>query len=251
MRIIKKNLLYADKIASTSNCMAKQVKKLLDSDSIDIGITPFGVDIEKFSRKSGYKTKENIYIGNIKTLAPKYGISDLIKAVSILRSDLEREDLKDIADKIKLFIYGDGNQKEELINLVQQYNLQKVVEFKGKIPNRDVPKALEELDIFCVTSIQESFGVSVVEAMAMELPVVATDVDGFKEVVDNGVTGIVVERKNSLEIAKALKKLILNENMRLEMGKRGRERVLELYDWERNVDVMEKLYNDSCILEKR
>ena len=56
----------------------------------------------------------------------------------------------------------------------------------GKIPNEKVPEALNKLDIFCVTSIlnSESFGVAVVEAMACEVPVVATDVDGFREVVD-------------------------------------------------------------------
>ena len=251
MRIIKDNLLYADEIASTSNCMAKQVKKLLNLDSVNITVTPFGVDTKKFLRKNEKRKRDNICIGNIKTLTPKYGISDLIKSIRILKDKLKDDNLGDISNTIKLIIYGDGEQKEELVEMVKKYDLNDTVEFKDKIPNSEVPNALENFDIFCATSISESFGVSAVEAMAMELPVVATDVDGFKEVVDDGVTGIIVKRQKPVEIATALKKLVLDEGMRLDMGKKGRKRVLRLYDWEKNVDIMEKLYNNVYISRKR
>ncbi len=244
MNLIKKNLLYADKIASTSNCMADQVRKLLNSNSVDITVTPFGVDIEKFSRKNESQNKEKICIGNIKTLAPKYGITDLIKAVRILKDNLVKKGLREISDNIVVQIYGDGIQREEILDLIKQLQLEDTAELKGRIPNYEVPAALEKMDIFCLTSIldSESFGVSAVEAMALELPVVATDVDGFKEVVENDVTGIIVQRKNPAAIAKALEKLVLNKETRLEMGKNGRNRVIELYDWNRNVDTMLELY---------
>ncbi|HHY80546.1 MAG TPA: glycosyltransferase family 4 protein [Thermoanaerobacter sp.] len=242
MNLIKKNLLYADKIASTSNCMADQVRKLLNSNSVDITVTPFGVDIEKFSRKNESQNKEKICIGNIKTLAPKYGITDLIKAVRILKDNLVKKGLREISDNIVVQIYGDGMQREEILDLIKQLQLEDTVELKGRIPNHEVPAALEKMDIFCLTSVFESFGVSAVEAMALELPVVATDVDGFKEVVENDVTGIIVQRKNPAAIAKALEKLVLNKETRLEMGKNGRNRVIELYDWNRNVDTMLELY---------
>lgn len=249
MRIIKKNLLYADKIASTSYCMANQVRRLLGSDYIDIEVTPFGVDIEKFSRKiSVKKNGEKICIGNIKTLAPKYGIIDLIKAIKILKERLEKNGLTDISNRIIAHIYGDGKQREEIIELIKQLQLKDTVELKGRIPNPEVPMALEKMDIFCVTSVldSESFGVAAVEAMAMELPVVATDVDGFKEVVADGNTGIIVERKNPVAIAEALEKLVLNEELRIKMGRNGRKRVVELYDWNKNVDTMLELYK-KCL----
>jgi len=248
MKIIKKNLLYADIVASTSYCMANQVRKLLDSDHIDIKVTPFGVDLEKFSRKGNTKKGEKICIGNIKALAPKYGITDLIKAIKILKERLENSGLTDISDKIITHIYGDGEQKEEIIELIKQLQLKDTIELKGRIPNSEVPMALGKIDIFCVTSIldSESFGVAAVEAMAMELPVVATDVDGFKEVVDDGNTGIIVERKNPAAIAEALEKLVLNEELRIRMGRNARQRVIELYDWNKNVDAMLQVY-DKCL----
>lgn len=243
MKIIIKNLLYADQITSTSHCMARQVRKLLGSKAVSIEIIPFGVDLKKLSRKSREEKREKICIGNIKALESIYGIDDLIKAIKILKMNLEHKGLKEISNSIVVQIYGDGSQKAKIEDLIKQLQLTDVVKLKGKIPNSEVPAALEEMDIFCVTSISESFGVSVVEAMAMELPVVATDVDGFKEVVEDGVTGIIVERSDPKAIAEALENLLLDKNLRIKMGKSGRKRVLELYNWKENVNMMLEIYN--------
>jgi len=243
MGIVKRNLLYADQIASTSICMAKQVKKLLGSNDIDIAITPFGVDTEKFSRKTKRKKTGKICIGNVKTLAPKYGITDLVKAIKILKETLEKKGLSEISNNIVVKIYGDGIQKAEIANLIRQLQLSDTVELKGKIPNTKVPLALEDMDIFCLTSVCESFGVAAVEAMSMEIPVVATNVDGFKEVIEDGISGIIVERKNPASVAQALERLVLDEELRERMGKNGRKRVEELYDWNKNVAAMLQVYN--------
>lgn len=243
MKLVKQNLIYADKITSTSYCMAEQVSRLIGKElSESIAITPFGVDLNKFSPKNKFRENDNIYIGNIKTLTPKYGINDLIMAVRLLIDKLVEDNFKDIAHQIRLIIYGDGDQKQELMNLTKKNHLEDVVEFKGKIPNSEVPYALEQLEIFCCTSIEESFGVAVVEAMAMELPVVATNAEGFKEVVDNGKTGIIVSKRKPDEIAEALKMLVLDKELRRSMGINGRKRVAQYYDWNLNVEEMIKIY---------
>jgi len=244
MNIIKKNLLYATKIAATSYCMANQVNRLLDPIKVDIGVTPFGVDTEIFSPREKYKSKEKIYIGIIKALEPNYRITDLIKAVNIVKGNLEKNGLADISNSIGVSIYGDGIQKDEIVSLIDQLKLNDTVELKGTIPNSEIPMALEKMNIFCVASDSESFGVAAVEAMAMELPVVATDADGFKEVVEDGVTGIIVERKNEQALANALTKLVLDPVLCELMGKAGRKRVLKMYDWKDNVGVMEGLYKE-------
>ena len=141
-------------------------------------------------------------------------------------------------------IDGDGPQKEELEKLIQELSLENVVYLKGQIPNKDVPQVLSQFDVFCATSFKESFGVAVVEAMAMSLPVVVTDTDGFKEVVADGENGYIVPIGNEKAIALKLQELIIDRKKRECMGKAGRKRVEELYDWEKNVDTMEKLYEE-------
>lgn len=251
MKILLKNLLYANEIASTSLCMADQVKKLLFEvkESKKINITYFGVDVNKFKRKRTKKDSNSIIIGNIKTLDEKYGIEDLITAIKILKDDLINSGNAKLAELIKVVIYGDGYQKEELISLTNKLELDNFIEFKGRIANKQVPSALEDIDIFCVTSRlnSESFGVAVIEAMAMELPVVATNVDGFKEVIIDKKTGIIVKKKDCIEIADALKQLIINSKLRNAMGNEGRKRVMELYNWEENVKRMESIYSTLII----
>lgn len=243
MKLIKMNLEYADKIASTSYCMADQVRKLLNDETIDIAITPFGVDLNRFCRIEEYRKDDFIYIGITKALSPKYGITELINAIKILKSNLDKQKLGDLSSKIRLLIYGDGEQKEEIVRLIRYLNLHETVELKGKLPNVEIPKVLQKLDIFCATSIaDESFGVAVVEAMAMELPVVVTDVPGFKELVDNDITGIIVERGKPEAIAKALEQLILNKGLIKKYGINARNKVTEYYDWNKNVNHMIKIY---------
>lgn len=243
MKTVKKNLLYAQKIASTSYCMLGQVKKLVDRNA---SVTPFGVDIQTFNKSNYEKTDKRIVIGNIKTLRQKYGISDLIKSIDILGKKMCDEGLANIWDRVIVYIYGDGEEKNQLINLRDSLKLQDKIEFRGLISHSEVPNVLKEFDIFCATSIldSESFGVSVVEAMSMELPVVVTDVDGFREVVEHEKNGIIVKRKDIVQIAMALKKLILDENLRIEFGQRGRKRVEAFYNWEKNVILMESLYEE-------
>jgi glycosyltransferase involved in cell wall biosynthesis len=91
-------------------------------------------------------------------------------------------------------------------------------------------------------SNSESFGVSALEAMACECPVVASDADGFTEVIEDGVSGIIVPRRNTEAAAAALQKFIDNPQMKEKMGKAARERVCKLYEWDTNVKQMVEIY---------
>jgi len=244
MKIVIDNLKFADRIASTSKIMAEQVKSLLNEKGKFVAITPFGIDLSMFSRTENI-LKDEIIIGNIKSLKEVYGLDYLINSIKILKNNLEKKEASDLSDRIRLYIYGDGPEKEKLTNLINQLDLNNTVLLKGKIPNNKVPKALELIDIFCATSIQESFGVSLLEAMAMELPIVATNVPGFLEIVDNYSTGVIVESRNAESIAKALEMLVIDKDLRISMGKQGRNKVEKFYDWKENVNLMISLYIDT------
>lgn len=252
MNIIRKNLLHAKAIGSTSYCMAEKVYKLIGHKR-PVTVTPFGIDTNKFNpERFKRKQDDTIVIGNVKSLSPKYGIEDLIKAIDILKKDLQRDkQYSDLAPKLRCKIYGSGVQEKELRELIRKLQLDSVVFLMGEVSNTLVPEAMSKMDIFCAASIldSESFGVAAVEAQAMELPVVVSDVEGFCEVVEDGVTGIIVKRKNIQEIAAGLKRLVTDKELCYRMGKNGRKRVLEKYDIEYNVIQMEEAYKKAVNME--
>ena len=247
MKIIKKNINHAKIICSTSNVMANQVRKVMNDNSMNIEVTPFGVDISKYKvKKYDKEYKDNtVKIGIVKTISEKYGIKYLIEAMKILKEKLSSLESNNNFD-FKLYIYGDGDEKSQMIELTNNLGLNKNIEFMGVVPNSEVPNILSKLDIFVLSSIldSESFGVAAVEAMAAGLPVVATDVDGFKEVVKNQETGLIVKRKSAEALAKAILELILDKDKKEIMGINGRLRVEELYNFSDNVDHMIEIYSN-------
>ena len=239
LRIIKKNLKFYTYVASTSYCMADQAKKFIDRKYF---ITPFGVDIDMFKPVQGVKGNDTCIIGTVKTLSPIYGISESIMAFHKVVQKLLSDGDNSLVDKLQYRIYGKGEQREELEKMIDKLNLSSKIKLCGYVPNNELPEVYSSFDIFVCCSLSESFGVAAVEAMACGVPVVVSDADGFKEVVKDGVTGLVVPKGNVDAIADAMLKMIFNDRERKSFGENGVKRVRELYDWNKNVDTMENIY---------
>ncbi len=233
-QMLKYTLKKADRILSTSHVMAKETCKYTNKRII---ITPFGVDVNRF-KNLHIERKNKFVVGNVKTLSPKYGIDILIKAFKIV---VQRNPCVDV----ELIIVGDGPNRIEYEELVIKLGLEKKVRFEGKVLNEKLPEYYNRfsLSVFASVLNSESFGVVAVEAMACECPVITSDADGFTEVVKDGETGLIIPKRDVEATANAIQRFIDHPELREEMGKKGRERVLELYDWEKNVDTMIKIYN--------
>ena len=237
--ILKKNLRAATLIASTSNSMAEETKKYTDK---DIFITPFGVDLNLF-KNNGFKRDNGKFIFcTVKTLAPVYGILGMVKAFLLFLNKVN--ELDSVHDKdIEYDIYGKGPQKQEIEDLITELGLQGKVFLKGYIENCSVPKVINDCDVFLLKSEAESFGVAAVEAMACSKPVIASDVSGFKEVIENGISGIIINRDNIEEYADKMLELYKDSAKRAELGENARKRVELLYDWDNNVSSMIEVYH--------
>lgn len=231
---IKKNLNYADAVCCTSHIMADQARLVLGNPNKKITVTPFGVNVKNCTPTTKKIDNKRPIIGIVKYLEPIYDLPLLINAFNLLYQQSENKPL--------LKIYGDGHLRDELISLTEKLGIKDSVYFMGPIPNIEVPNAVNEMDIFVNCSQKESFGVNMVEAMACEVPVVATDTAGAREVINQNVTGIVLPDRNPETMASIFKELLADKDRRIAMGKAGRERVLRLYDWEKNVIIMENLY---------
>jgi L-malate glycosyltransferase len=232
--IIKFNLRKADMILSTSNAMAEEIKKYT---SKKVAVTPFGIDPDIFKSypvKSLFG-KDELVIGTTKSLEPVYGNETLIRAFGQLY--LQHPELP-----LRLIIVGGGSLETSLKNLVHSLKLDKQVVFIGKVAHHLIPDYLNMMDIFAALSISESFGVSVIEASGCELPVVVTNIGGLKEVTIDQVTGLLVPVNNIEQTVIAFEKLIMDIELRIILGREGRERVKQLYNWKDNVCEMHKIY---------
>ncbi len=118
------------------------------------------------------------------------------------------------------------------------------VTFAGEVTHEDVPAMLRRLDIFAMPSTWEGFGVSALEASAMELPVVASDIHGIPDVVLDGTSGLLVPPADARALADAIARLAGDAALRRTMGAAGRAYVERDYRWQDNAALMERLYAD-------
>lgn len=223
----------ADALASTSHAMAEEVWRILGDNTKPIAITPFGVDVHRFHPVLDNTINPRPVIGIVKSLLPIYDIPLLIKAFAIVHAT---ETLKPI-----LKIYGNGPLRQELEQMVSDFRLEDSIQFLGSIPNSEVPKELNKMDVFVNCSKQESFGVNILEAMACELPVIATDCVGPCELIEDGVSGIILKDRKPETLAEKISELLQNKELRYKLGIEGRKRVLSHYNWEQNINEFEHL----------
>lgn len=139
-------------------------------------------------------------------------------------------------------LVGEGELRPALHLAVHQLGLGDRVRLLGSVPHAQVRRHLAETDIFLHLALSEGFCNAVLEAQAMAVPVVASDADGLAENVVDGQTGLVVPRRNPEAARDALLRLARDPELRRSMGRAGRERVLEHFRPEAEIDAFEELY---------
>ncbi|HEX9744594.1 MAG TPA: glycosyltransferase family 4 protein [bacterium] len=235
----KKYVLKRANVITATTEFLKEATKSYAPKGREIHVVPFGVDLDAFNPAKippHERSEDEPYrIGFLKHLRTKYGPDVLIDATLILR---------DRGYNIRVLMAGEGEDEEELRSHAKKIGVGRIVDFVGRVPHEEVPAFLGNLDLFCMPSRwhSESFGVAAIESQAMQVPVVATNVGGVPEAVEDGVGGILVEPENPEAVADAIGELLDNPEKRREMGRQGREYVSRLYDWKNNAMEMEKLY---------
>jgi len=181
-------------------------------------------------------------IGFVGRLVEEKGIKDLMLASFIVK--------KEFPDTTFLIIGPREPDKKDFFDpklFQKKYNLDKKILFLGE--TLEVPKLYSLMDIFVLPSHREGLGLVLLEASAMEKPVVATNIRGCREAVDDGKTGLLVSAKNVEELAKAIIYLLKNQQIAERMGKAGRQKVLNDFDERIIFDRIKKEY--IALLEKR
>jgi len=161
------------------------------------------------------KENKSINIVFLGLIGERKGIFDLIKVLSRL-----------IAEEcnIHLTVGGNGDIKR-LINEIEKNGLKNNVTYAGWIVGNDKDELMRNTDIFVLPSYGEGMPMTILEAMSYAIPVIATNVGGIPELIKDGETGHLIEPGNLDQLLEKMKKLIEDENMRVSMGKKGRETV--------------------------
>ncbi|SKA88204.1 Glycosyltransferase involved in cell wall bisynthesis [Clostridium sp. USBA 49] len=189
----------AEKIIAVSSPFAKLLSSYSKNSKIDV--IPNMVDTEYFYFKEKKKKEKFIFLFTA-FLTPKKGADVLIKSFAVA--------FKGNKDVI-LRIGGDGEQKQELIELVNKLGINSQVEFLGMLKREEVRKNLWEANIFVLPSYYETFGVVLIEALATGTPVISTKCGGPEDIVKEGL-GKLVESGNIEALSKELENSYYNYN---------------------------------------
>jgi len=142
---------------------------------------------------------------------------------------------------VKLMLVGTGKDRAKLKKLVNELELEKHVEFVGKVLNEEIPEYMTASDIFVLPSLSESFSITNLEAMASGLPVVVSKVGGLPEIINDGVNGFLVEPGNAKQISEKVLLLLGDHELRETISNNNKENIKK-YSWETVVDRLEKVY---------
>lgn len=237
--------MVTDKMVTVSDAVKKDILRYDRVSPSKIMVLYNGVDTERFkpgmnfsdARKQFAISKDDVVIGFVGRLVNSKGLNYLIEAVALLKNNYN----------VKLLIVGDGSLMEELTKMAKNKGLEESVIFTGL--RRDITDILSSIDIFVLPSIKEGFPNSLLEAMAMGKPVVATAVGGIPEVIGHGTNGLLVKPADVEGLQTAIKLLIDDRLMAKNIGLAARDFIEKNYSITATVRKWETLYRQ--VLERK
>jgi len=174
----------------------------------------------------------DLVVGAVGRLDPVKDLPTLLAAFRQLTTSLPNA---------RLVLLGDGPERHRVVRLIDELKLTDVVTLTGY--RRDVRDLLPALDVYVNTSVFEGVSLTILEAMAAGLPVVATHVGGTPEVVVDGSTGLLVPPRDPAGVAGAIHELLCDARKRAELGRAGRSRLEQRFSIDRMVSEYESAYS--------
>ena len=199
---VKYALGKADLISTDGQDLAHAVEKLGVPEQ-KIVVSPMGIDQNLLKKREERKISQKpLTIISTRKLEPLYDLQTLLRAAF--------EVIKNLKEKVKFIIIGDGSQKENLLGLSQKLGLNKSVEFKGFLQRDEFLNLFQQADIYVSTSLSDSTSVALLEAMASGLIPVVTDIPGNREWIKEGENGFLFLPKNHQTLAEKILLAISN-----------------------------------------
>jgi glycosyltransferase involved in cell wall biosynthesis len=223
-----------DKIITVSEASARTVESAFNVPRDRMRVIHNGIDAETFRPLPISKDPNNvIYVGNSEDRTK--GAAHLLRALRLLR---------DTTPYNLTFVDRPQEELKLAPRLVQRYGLSARVRFTGRVTTAELVHLYNRAEMLVCPSLYEGFGLPAGEAMACGLPVASTTGGALPEVVEDGVTGILVPPGDAPALAEAMRTLMGDPDLRRRMGQAGRERVLEKFSWQKAALETEAVYRE-------
>jgi len=229
-------------VVTISNYSLEKIQKYYGIEQSKVRIVPNGVDIEKFKPMDTKEVRQQFGLGNepcvlfVGSLIPRKGLPFLVEAAKkVVRAQADT----------KFLIVGDGPLRNQLYDSLKTANLSGNFKFLGNLKDNVLPAIYNCADVFVLPSIQEGQGIVLLEAQASGKPVVAFDIGGVNEALQNKETGLLVNQGDVDALGDALLKLLTDKALREKMGSNGRRFVSENYTWDICAQKMLKVYFEA------
>lgn len=226
-RITFKN---ADKIISVSEDTKNVLMKKYNINPQKITVIPNGVDTKKFRIIKNIKKIKNslIFVGR---LEERKGIDFLTKTIPLVKKKIPN---------IKLFIVGKGKLKTEIEEFIKKNNIIKNIEIINYIEDEELVKLYNKCELAIVPSVFEGFGISVIEAIACGLPVVGTNSDGVRSLINTFNNNYLVDYGNINQLSKIL---IIHFQKNKPFDKTNTKKIISNFSWKNIASKTTKLYD--------
>lgn len=229
--LLPEKLAEARFVVTCTQYNARHLRSVADGPDVDIVCIHHGLDLTRYEPNGAVPRRRPLILA-VGQLKEKKGLAYLVDACAILR---------DRGYDFTCRIVGEGRDRSALESRIRDRGLTDVVELTGALDHPEVVAQYRAATVFtlpCVTGAdgdRDGIPNVILEAMAMERPVVSTRHSGIPEAVADGVTGLLVQPGDAGALADALGRLLDDERLGRDMGRRGRERVAQLFDIETNV----------------
>ena len=238
--------------ALTCTGFNQQYMENISQGACPVHLVYHGIDVERFTRGSHSqvvpmrgrnKDGEHLpMILSVGRMVEKKGFDTLLRAYALMR---------DQGLKFRAVLYGDGEKRAQLEALVRQLELHDIVEMPGSILQDELVEVYRQADMFAIAcqilenGDRDGLPNVLVEAAAMEVPIVSTDVSGVPELIDDGINGFLVPSRDPQALAERMAKLLLDPQLRREFAQAGRERVLRDFDLQNNTHRILGLFHET------
>lgn len=230
--VVEYSLNWSNAVTTVSHYLKKTTTEQFEIDG-DVKVIYNPINTEIFTPPEVKPKRCERHIMHISNFRPVKRVLDAIKAFDLIQSVVYS----------KLIMVGDGPDRMQAEQMVERLGLKGRVEFAG--PQLDVAEVLRDADLLLSTSESETFGMTIAEAMATEVPVVAAEVGGVPEVVVDGVTGLLSPVGDIQKLAENAIHILRCPVQMEKFGKAGRQRVLDCFEMNAITREYVRLYEDT------